>query len=164
MFFIKFANILKESSDVEIVIVGDGSNRVALAEKLSNFENVSFYYPVAYNELSNLLCSADLHILFQKNNVIDTVMPSKILAMMASQKPSLITGNIKSEVYSIINKSKAGEYFNYKEINKIIQFVNELKLDKDLLEKYGKNARKYVSNNFSKKEVLKKFEKAFIEL
>lgn len=164
VFFIKFANILKESSDVEIVIVGDGSNRVSLAEKLSNFENVSFYYPVAYNELSNLLCSADLHILFQKNNVIDTVMPSKILAMMASQKPSLITGNIKSEVYSIINKSKAGEYFNYKEINKIIQFVNELKLDKDLLEKYGKNARKYVSNNFSKKEVLKKFEKAFIEL
>ncbi len=161
-FFIQFAKALDE--DVEIVVVGDGSKREWLERELLHLKKVTFYNPVAYNQLSNLLCSADLHILFQKNNVVDTVMPSKILAMMASQKPSLITGSVKSEVYSIINTSKAGEYFDSLNLSETLQFVKNLKADKTLVEKYGKNARKYAAINYSKEEVLKKFKKTFLEL
>ena len=96
-FFIKFAKELDKEKDIQIIVVGNGSKRYWLEEKLLDLENIWFYNPVAYSELSDLLCSADLHILFQKVNLIDTVMPSKILAMMASKRPSLITGSLKSE-------------------------------------------------------------------
>lgn len=163
-FFIKFVKLLEPIEDIEIIIVGNGSKRVWLEEKLLDLDNIYFYSPVQYSELSNLLCSADLHILFQKNNVIDTVMPSKILAMMSSKKPSIITGNLKSEVASIIESSKAGKYFESEDIKGVVNFVKILKDDKLLMEEYGENARNFVSSKFSKTEILNEFKRTFLEL
>lgn len=163
-FFIEFVKKLEPINDIEIVVVGNGSKRIWLEEKLLDLENVYFYNPVEYSELSNLLCSADLHVLFQKIDVVDTVMPSKILAMMSSKKPSLITGNLKSEVSTIINSSKSGKYFETKNLNEVLNFVNSIKLDESLQKKYGENARNYVSKNYSKTKILNKFKTTFFEL
>ena len=124
-FFIKFAKELEKEKDVQIIVVGNGSKRYWLEEKLLDLENIWFYSPVAYSELSDLLCSADLHILFQKVNVIDTVMPSKILAMMASEKPSLITGSLKSEVAKVLIESKGGKFFETNNTQDVLQYVYE---------------------------------------
>ncbi|MEO9571767.1 MAG: WcaI family glycosyltransferase [Polaribacter sp.] len=163
-FFIKLVEALKKYKDIEIVVVGNGSKRVWLEEKLLDFDNIMFYSPVEYLELSNLLCSANLHVLFQKIDVIDTVMPSKILAMMSSQRPSLITGNLKSEVASIINNSKSGKYFETKNIEEILEFILELKENQTLCLEYGTNARKYVKENFSKTKILNQFMDTFEKL
>ena len=124
---------------------------------MSKTKNISLYNPVPYSDLSNLMCSADLHILFQKNDVIDTVMPSKILAMMASEKPSLIMGNLKSEVSLIINKSKAGIYLDSNKLPDAVKFVALLKSNKTLSNKFGEDARIFASINYSKNEILNQF-------
>ncbi|MDG1398376.1 MAG: WcaI family glycosyltransferase [Polaribacter sp.] len=163
-FFIRFVKTIEYIKDIEIIVVGNGSKRVWLEEKLLDLNNIYFYSPVVYSDLSDLLCSADLHILFQKNDVIDTVMPSKILAMMSSKRPSIITGNLKSEVASIMEISKAGKYFEPGNIDEVIDFVKLLKKDKPLRQEYGKNAREFVSSKFSKKEILNQFKTSFFEL
>ena len=163
-FFIKFAKELEKEKDVQIIVVGNGSKRYWLEEKLLDLENIWFYSPVAYSELSDLLCSADLHILFQKVNVIDTVMPSKILAMMASEKPSLITGSLKSEVAKVLIESKGGKFFETNNTQDVLQYVYELKSDKTLINKYGKNARSYIVKEFSKNQILNQFIKTFRNL
>lgn len=162
--FLEFVKALEKDLDIEVIVVGNGSKRDWLEEETKDLRNVSLYFPVAYEELSDLLCSADLHILFQKNDVIDTVMPSKILAMMASERPSLITGNIKSEVLSIINDSKGGRYIESGKIDEILSYVSLLRSDKSLGINYGKQAREYVSLKFSKQQVLKQFNETFMEL
>lgn len=163
-FFIEFTKSLVKFADIEIIVVGNGSKRTWLEEQLLDFNNIYFYNPVDYSELSDLLCSADLHILFQKINVIDTVMPSKILAMMSSKKPSLITGNLKSEVATIINKSKSGKYFETNSVDELIDFVLKIKMDKELQEVFGSNARNYVEANFSKDLILNQFKNVFFNL
>ncbi|WP_334055951.1 WcaI family glycosyltransferase [Polaribacter sp. P097] len=155
--FIKFAKEIEKLNDVEIVVVGNGSKRIWLEESLLDLDNIRFYSPVPYNELSYLLCSADLHILFQKVDVIDTVMPSKILAMMSSAKPSLITGNIQSEVSSIIKESKSGMYFDSQDCKPLLDFVFELKSEKNLQKQFGESARSYVIENYSKSKILEQF-------
>ncbi|WP_445749086.1 WcaI family glycosyltransferase [Polaribacter sp.] len=156
-FFIDFVKYLEPLKDIEVIVVGNGSKRVWLEEKLLDLNNIYFYSPVKYSELSDLLCSADLHVLFQKNDVIDTVMPSKILAMMSSKRPSIITGNLKSEVATIINSSNAGKYFHKKDINQVVDFVKKIKEDYELKEIYGKSAREFVIKNFSKDMILNEF-------
>lgn len=156
-FFIDFVKCLEPLKDIEVIVVGNGSKRVWLEEKLLDLNNIYFYSPVKYSELSDLLCSADLHVLFQKNDVIDTVMPSKILAMMSSKRPSIITGNLKSEVATIINSSNAGKYFDKKDINQVVDFVKKIKEDDELKEIYGKSAREFVIKNFSKDMILNEF-------
>ena len=143
-FFIKFAKELDKEKDIQIIVVGNGSKRYWLEEKLLDLENIWFYNPVAYSELSDLLCSADLHILFQKVNLIDTVMPSKILAMMASKRPSLITGSLKSEVAKVIIESKGGKFFETSTTKDVLKYVYELKSNKKLINNYGENSRKYI--------------------
>ena len=156
-FFIKFAKELDKEKDIQIIVVGNGSKRYWLEEKLLDLENIWFYNPVAYSELSDLLCSADLHILFQKVNLIDTVMPSKILAMMASKRPSLITGSLKSEVAKVIIESKGGKFFETNTTKDVLNYVYELKSNKKLINNYGENSRSYIVDKFSKNQILNQF-------
>ncbi len=165
-FFLNFSRSLEENENVEIIVVGDGSKKNWLLDKIKeqNILNVKHFLPVPYEELSDLLCSADLHILFQKEDVKDTVMPSKILAMMASERPSLITGNEDSEVASIIREAKAGKYLQSKETNEIKDYINNLISKKSESVEYGKSAREYVSDSFSKQNILNKFYDTFESL
>ena len=153
--FVKFCSDIRTKS-FEIVVVGDGSQKDWLIESIEQFDNVTYFPPVTYEELPNLLCSADIHILFQKIDVIDTVMPSKVLGMMASAKPSIIIGNNKSEVKQILEAAKGGFY--YTEYNEKIVFdLERLSERKEELSVMGSNAREFVIENFSKDKILSKF-------
>ena len=160
--FIRFCNDV-EKSKYEIIIVGDGSKKEWLCKEISSFDNINYYPPVPFRELSDLLCSADVHILFQKPEVIDTVMPSKVLGMIASAKPSLIIGNKKSEVKSIFEASGAGLYFSEYSDELIVSLEN-LVSDKEKLQKQGKKARDYIIKNFSKEKILSNTIKKLKEL
>jgi colanic acid biosynthesis glycosyl transferase WcaI len=91
-------------------------------------------------------------------------MPSKILAMMVSEKPSLITGSLKSEVAKVLIESKGGEFFETNNTQDVLNYVYELKSDKTLINKYGKNARNYIVKEFSKNQILNQFLKTFRNL
>ena len=160
-FFLKFAEELERFNDVELVVVGDGAKKDTLILELHKFNHVKCYDPVSYRELSDLLCSADVHILFQKENSIDTVMPSKILAMMASQKPSIITGNLESEVAEVIQESKGGYYFKSDDIKGVLFTVEELMYNTALGTELGVNAREYVTTHFSRQKILSDFKVSF---
>jgi colanic acid biosynthesis glycosyl transferase WcaI len=109
------------------------------------------------------LCSADIHILFQKPEVIDTVMPSKVLGMMASARPSIIIANDKSEIKPIILESGAGLFFSEYSDN-LIQDLEQLISNKEDFAKLGNKARNYVIDNFSKEKILTKMLKKLQEL
>lgn len=152
--FIQFCKDI-DKKKYEIVVVGDGSKKEWVCNEILPFENVNYYPPVPFKELSDLLCSADVHILFQKPDVIDTVMPSKVLGMMASTKPSLIIGNDKSEVKSIFDVSKAGLYYS-EYTSDVVSGLKLITSDKEKAQKDGKEARNYVIENFSKEKILSK--------
>ncbi len=152
--FIKFCKDIDQSR-YEIIVVGDGSKKERVTQEIQHFENIKYYPPVPFDELSNLLCSADIHILFQKPEVVDTVMPSKVLGMMASSKPSIIIGNKESEVKSIFEASGAGRYFSHYS-KEIINCIDEIISDKDSLLQNGIKSREYVIENFSKEKILLK--------
>lgn len=156
-FFYDFINQVKSIPNIEIIIVGEGAEKIDVINKLKPFQFVKHYNLVPYKELPLLLSSADLHILFQKTDVIDTVMPSKLLGMMASGKPSIVTGNLKSEVATVFKESKGGYYFNGLSIKQIVEHLDILIKDKKLCNSLGLNARTYVKNRFSKNEVLNNF-------
>lgn len=146
--------------DIEIVIVGDGGYLRQLKQDVSSFPFIKFFPPVPYDELQDLLCSAQIHILFQKSDVVDSVMPSKILGMMASGKPSIITGSKESEVAGIITKSGGGYYFYDNKINEIYAAMKSIKDDELHAETLGKDARRFIIQQFSEEEILSSIEKS----
>jgi colanic acid biosynthesis glycosyl transferase WcaI len=163
-FFFSFLDKIKEIDDVEVIIVGEGAEKGKVVNRLKNYSFVTHYDLVPYKDLHLLLSSADLHILFQKSDVIDTVMPSKILGMMASKKPSLITGNLDSEVAKVIKISKGGYYLDGKNLQEIVELIIEFKKNKKLSTDLGNNAYDYINKHFSKDKVLDLFNSKLIEL
>ncbi|NNC50722.1 MAG: WcaI family glycosyltransferase [Flaviramulus sp.] len=157
VFFIEFLNHLMNIDNIEVIVVGEGAEKENLLKKIKSYTFVKHYNLVPYDELPLLLSGADLHILFQKTDVIDTVMPSKILGMMASAKPSIITGNLKSEVATVFSDSNGGFYFDGKSMEDIINQIVLLKANKNLCLELGQNAKAYVEEKYSKNKVLSKF-------
>ena len=146
------------SENIEIVIVGNGAYVEKLKTRLLKYGFIRFYEPIPYCDLNNLLCSADLHFLFQKTDVLDTVMPSKILGMMASGKPSIITGNKNSEVAKIFTENEIDGYFYSDEIDPILNFIKNQKDNKTSFLPYSEKAKNYVLESFSEEKILEKFE------
>lgn len=156
-FFFKFLDHISEIDKVELILVGEGAEKEKVVKELEKYSNATHYNLVPYEQLPQLLSSADLHILFQKSNVKDTVMPSKLLGMMASSKPSIVTGNLESEVAKVFESSKGGYYFDGRSVEEVINATKKIKEDLDLSKKIGDNAQKYVIENFSKEKILTSF-------
>lgn len=162
--FVELVKMIQQTDKIELIVVGQGSRFEWLKGQLKNKNFVRFYEPVPYEELSDLLCAADLHILFQKQQVLDTVMPSKLLGMMASGVPSLVVGNSSSEVKEILNESQGGIYLDTYDINLVYNQILDFSNNNRKILQMGINARKYVSDNFSKENVLKNLNKIIDEL
>ena len=157
-FFIRVVDYFKQSNNIEFIVVGAGAKKEWLINKTKNMNNITHTMPVEYGTLPDLLCSANLHILFQKNDVVDTVMPSKLLGMMASAVPSVVTGSVESEVAKVFYKSEGGYFFDSNEFNKVVKSIEELSTNKKLTSSMGKNARTYIVEYFSANKVLANFE------
>lgn len=156
-FFLKVAEYFKDSNEIEFIVVGAGAKKSWLVEQTKNMKHVVHHMPVKYEDLPNLLCSADLHILFQKNDVVDTVMPSKLLGMMASAVPSIVTGNIQSEVAKVFKESDGGYFFDSDDIDGVVETIMRLSKNNDLSKMIGENARAYTYQHFSSSKVLSNF-------
>lgn len=164
-FFVQFLEILNRTTDkVEVVLVGEGAKKEELLTQIQAFSFVHHHNLVPYKELPSLLLSADLHILFQKHDVVDTVMPSKLLGMMASSKPSIVTGNLKSEVAQVFQKSKGGYYLETIDPQEVVNHVEEFIKLPELSKELGKNARSFVQANYSKDMVLGNFKQQLEEI
>ncbi|MFT4753504.1 MAG: colanic acid biosynthesis glycosyl transferase WcaI, partial [Salibacteraceae bacterium] len=161
--FIELVKKIENDSTIEFIVVGDGGMKTELQNSISSLSNVLIYDPVPYAELNDLLCGANLHVLFQKNEVIDTVMPSKILGMMCSRIPSLVTGNLKSEVATVFSKSKGGVYLDGSSVDDAITEIYRYKNDANLGNKAGLKARNFVVNQFSSDKVLANFSQKLAE-
>lgn len=156
--------LIKTEDQIEVFIIGDGSYKTKLIQQLEAFDFIKIHDPVPYSQLNDLLCSADAHFLFQKTDLLDTMMPSKVLGMMASAKPSVISGNKISEVKKIITESKGGFYVSGKNLeNKIYSSILEIKNNKNTSE-MGLNARKYILDNFSEENILSNTEEKIKKL
>lgn len=155
-----FADLIKELRDyhdIEFIIVGDGAEKDNFVKKVINFPSVKYNTLVPYSDLPKLLASTDMHILLLKSDVIDTVMPSKLIGMMASGKPSIVTGNLKSEVNKVIKQSNGGFYLDGKSIDDIKKHILLLKENDKLINEIGQNASVFINRYYSKDVILGNF-------
>ena len=155
--FVDLAKRYKDHDFLHFIIVGDGSKKNWLIRQLEMISNISFYNPIPLEDLPNLLKSVNLHLLFQKKSILNAVMPSKLLGMLASNKPMIICANSASGIREIINDSNAGYCLSDYDIESIANAINDL-IEKNIDESsYPSNGLDYVNKDFSKEKVLNDF-------
>lgn len=88
---IEAARILSNRDDLVFVICGDGSYRVNLEAQGAGLPNVVFKPLQPIERLNDLLGMATVHLLPQKADAADHVLPSKLTNMLASGRPVVAT-------------------------------------------------------------------------
>ena len=85
-------------------------------------------------------------------------MPSKLLGMLGSAKPCIITGNSNSEVARTFRENTIGFFFDNDDPRNIISAIEKIKNNNSFANELGVKASQYVKEKFLEEKILNAFE------
>ncbi len=141
--------------EVQFVFCGNGAERnnfVALCEDLSN---VLFLELQPAERLGQFLAMADIHLLPQRADAADLVMPSKLTGMLASGRPVVATAQSDTELACVV--VDCGLLVPPDDGQAFADAIKLLALDATLRDKLGKAGRNYAFKYLDKEAVLGNF-------
>ena len=90
------------AQSVRFVFCGNGVGREALVAQCQGLGNVQFMDLQPAERLADLLALADIHLLPQRADAADLVMPSKLTGMLASARPVVATAHAGTELAGVV--------------------------------------------------------------
>jgi colanic acid biosynthesis glycosyl transferase WcaI len=137
------AELLLNVNNIKFIICGSGPYKEKLIQiaNSKNLTNVTFL-PVQEKEVFNeFLNMADLHLILQKANASDLVMPSKLTAILAVAGISLVTCPQGTSLHNLFTKYDVGYIIEPENAMLLAKSIKEIQYDNTEVKR--KNARDY---------------------
>ncbi|CAN0602142.1 unnamed protein product, partial [Ectocarpus sp. 12 AP-2014] len=99
-----------KDKNIKFLICGSGPYQLVLKEKANelNLNNITFL-PLQPKEVFNdFLNMIDIHLVIQKTNASDLMMPSKLTTILAVGGIALITANENTDLYRLVHSHNMG--------------------------------------------------------
>jgi len=119
-----------------------------------NLKNLDFLPLQGFDVFNEFLNMADVHLVLQKANASDLVMPSKLTSILSVGGLALVTANAGTTLHDVIHAHDMGVVIAAEDENELartIVFIAENDHDK-----YRVNARKYAEQFLDKRNILPK--------
>lgn len=161
------ARIIAEQKveNIQFVFCGNGAGRADLEQVCTGLNNVMFLDLQPFERLGELLGLADIHLLPQRADAADLVMPSKLTGMLASGKSVIATATADTELGHVITQgAQCGLIVEPENGQALAQAIIQLSKDAESRKIYGQNGRDYAEHNLSKNKILKDFEKELVKV
>ena len=159
---VEAAKILEPYSNIKFIFCGGGSASSRLKSMASGLSNVIFLSLQPVEKLNYLLNLADIHLLPQKANAADLVMPSKLSGILASGKPVIATANRDTEIAQTVNNH--GVVVPPDDVAAFSQALLWLANHPEERTRLGQNGRIFAKKNLSKEKILSQFERNLFAL
>ncbi len=156
------ARRLRDQTQIQFILCGDGSARAELEGDSQELPNVRFLPVQPIEKLNQLLNMADIHLLLQKADAADLVMPSKISGMLASGKAVIATADPQTELGQIVGE--VGILVQPDDADALVKAILELAASNDKRIELGKKGREFAVSHWDSMAVLMEFEKDLREL
>lgn len=154
------AELLSHRTDLRFVFCGDGPHRKYLLEKSKECPNISLLPLQPPARLNDLLNLADIHLLPQRADAADLVMPSKLTGMLASGRPVIATCHPGTQLDLAVHGR--GVVSPPENADAFASAILQLTSDRNLRIRLGKEARRYALRHLDRKYVLGQFEKSLM--
>ncbi|WP_440133028.1 WcaI family glycosyltransferase [Chitinophaga sancti] len=104
------AMTMQDDPRLKFLICGAGPYKTTLENKARSMslQNVIFYPTQASSHFNRFLNMADIHLVIQKANAADLVMPSKLTTILAVEGLALITANEGTSLYELVRTHELG--------------------------------------------------------
>lgn len=159
---IEVARLLADQLGFVMVICGDGVGRARLAEKASGLSNIVFVPLQPSERFNQLLNMADVHLLPQKPEVADLVMPSKLPGMLASGRPVIAGARAGTQLAQ--EMEGCGRVVAPGDPMAMAGAVRELMAAPQERARLGAQASRRAKDRWAKTAILSQFEAALIAL
>lgn len=156
---IETALILKKTTDIYFIFIGNGYqnkflNQKILELKLDNCFTMDY---LDKKDISYSLNSADIAFVTINEKSNGLIAPSKIYGHLAAGTPIAAISPKNTFISKLVKKEKFGKWFKNGESNKLASWLIEMKDKKHLSKKMGELGRKYVEENASEKIICSKY-------
>ena len=149
------ARLLADESGIHFIFCGTGSGKAELLRDCRGLNNVSFMDLQPVDRLNELLNAADIHLLPQRSDAEELVLPSKATGMLASGRPVVATASPDSELGKLIRD--CGVVVEPGDAVEFANAVKSLATDLNLRESLGRAARNRAIESFCRRRVIDNF-------
>ena len=155
-------HLQREQPQVQFILCGEGVLRAELESTARDLSNVRFLPVQPLEKLNQLLNIADVHVLLQKADAADLVMPSKLSGMLASGKAVIATANLDTEVGQVV--AQVGLLVPQEDSMALAEAILQLANSPTRRVKLGRLGREYAVTHWDAALVLSQFEQQLSSL
>ena len=161
---LKAARQLEKYDEIRFLIAGDGLEKARLETMARQMAigNVIFHPFVSKDDYERLLSEIDVGLVCLSSQNMTPVVPGKILGYMAASVPVAALINRESDGHQIIHEAECGVSEVSGDLDRAVELLLNIYNDRDNLDQYGINGRKYAVKHFSKKVCIDKIEHSLI--
>jgi colanic acid biosynthesis glycosyl transferase WcaI len=156
------AFVERAKAAIVFVFCGNGAGRSDLVARCEGLPNVQFLDLQTADRLPDLLATADIHLLPQRADAADLVMPSKLTGMLASARAVIATAHAGTELATVIQG--CGLVVPPGDAVAFAQAVLGLAADPALREQLGAAGFLYAQAHLDREAVLQQFEAQLLAL
>ncbi len=145
----------RDDPALHFVFCGNGPGRAELEARCEGLQNVHFLDLQPLERLGDLLGMADIHLLPQRADAADLVMPSKLTGMLSSGRPVIATARPDTELGRVV--AECGLVVPPEDAQALAEGIAALALDPARRAGLGRNARHYAEQRLARDAVLARF-------
>ena len=150
------ARALQGDPRYRFVMAGSGSAYQRLKQQAADLTNMRWLPLQPSEKLNAFLNVADIHLLPQREDAADLVMPSKLTGMLASGRPIIATARPGTQVAKVVEQ--AGLVVEPGSVAGILTAIRQLGDDEAERRRLGSAARQYAVDVLERERVLRGFE------
>jgi colanic acid biosynthesis glycosyl transferase WcaI len=154
------ARQLSGREGLRFVFCGEGPGKLILSDLTGHLANVQWILLQPFARLNDLLNLADIHLLPQKADAADLVMPSKLTGMLASGRPVVATSRPGTQLAEVVRGR--GIVVEPGDATEFARAIEQLADDPALRERLGRNAREYALSELQKESILSRLEQELL--
>lgn len=158
---IEAARCLIDREKIVFVMCGQGAAYHRLRDLADGLGNIHWLALQPLGRLNDLLNLADVHLLPQKADAADLVMPSKLTGMLASGRPILATALEGTQIAAMLEST--GVIVPPENVEFFVKALVGLAKNAEQRQQLGKNARDYATEHLGRDTLLSRFEESLQE-
>lgn len=154
------AKILQSKTDeISFVLIGSGSYKTQLLEKIENegIKNIQVFPLQPASRLSEIYSVGDLELVPIEKGITKMALPSKTGVIMSCGSPLLALVDEGSEIAQIVREHEIGVALEHGSAEKLAEAILYCYENRDRLAGWGKNARAFAEENYSRKTQTRKY-------
>lgn len=140
-----------------VALIGDGNYRLQLEARARSLNVPNLKFLPLQSDYPATLAAADILLVSQRGQVIDSVAPSKLLSYMASGRPIVAAVNARSEAARLIRDALCGVVVPAEDALALAGAIRELRGMPERRQSLGRAGRQYAADHFEKARVLQRW-------